>query len=86
MSGLSAASVERLAELEAKPELAAAERGEPRAMAHSRATADERSRMQRLVAASAPAATEGAPQGDAYARGLQRGAAQGGRAYTDGRY
>ena len=83
MSGLSAASVARLAELEAKPELAPVERGELRAMTRSRATAEERSRLERLLAGSAAATADTT---DAYARGLSRGAAQGGRAYTDGRY
>lgn len=88
MSGLSAASVQRLAELEAKAELAPVERGELRAMSRSRATAEEHARMNRLLAGSAPAPSEPAApsSGDAYARGLSRGAGQAGRAYTDGRY
>ncbi len=89
MSGLSAASVERLAELEAKPELAAVERGELRAMTRTRAVSpEERIRLERLLAATAPAPSESAapPSRDGYERGLTRGTTQGGRAYTDGRY
>lgn len=83
MSGLSVASVQRLHELEAKPALGSVERGELRSMTHSRPTADERIRLDRLLAASAPAQGEAAapPSGDSYQRGLQRGSAAGGTAY-----
>lgn len=73
MSGLSAAGAARLAELEAKPELASVERGELRALAQSRPTGEQRARVDRLLTAS--------DSGDAYARGLARGTASGGRAY-----
>jgi hypothetical protein len=85
MSGLSAASAERLAKLEAKAELAPMDRGVLRSMKHSKPSVGERERVERLLAASAPAQTEKlAPTGDAYERGRQRGMAAGGKAYTRG--
>jgi hypothetical protein len=85
MTGLSAASVQRLTELEGKGELAPVERGELRAMTRSRATAEEHARMNRLLA-GAPTSPAAPASSNAYARGLSRGATQGGRAYTEGRY
>lgn len=85
MSGLSPATVQRLEQLEAKQELQSVDRGELRAMTHSRPSPDERARVDRLLAAApAPSAPAPAPTppGGAYERGLQRGKAAGGRAYT----
>lgn len=87
MSGLSSATVQRLEQLEAQPELQSVDRGELRAMTHSRPTPDERARVDRLLvsgpAAPAPDPTPApAAPGGAYERGLQRGKSANGRAYS----
>jgi len=89
MSGLSPATVGRLVQLEAQPELQDTERGEVRSMAHSRPTAEERARLDRLLAATPPAPTTPPPGvippppgGAAYDRGLERAKTASGWAQT----
>lgn len=89
MSGLSPASVKRLEQLEAKGELEPSERGELRSLTHSAPTAEQRLRIERVLlsrqhAEAAPSPVDSPSGGEAYQRGLERGRAAGGRAYTRG--
>ena len=72
MSGLSPATVQRLAALEAQPELASKERGELRSMTHCRPSADERLRVDRLLSRPVPTDPDAPSAAENYARGMDR--------------
>lgn len=67
MSGLSDASLRRLAELEAKATLESYNRGELRAMVHSRPSPEQAERLRRLLEGGSDVEVS-----EAFLRGMER--------------